>query len=185
MKSCRTAGWFVAITALLLASAARAATESPPMWSRPYVTTAAIYNALNGFGAAIAGIPHPRWTRGIEIVGNRFGVNYTARLHFVPNLRRGLTRHQFLFGLGGDFGVTPAVAAGGSATWVAPAVDLRYLGRPHPAFGFILGTRLGVGFAWEARALTSARLPSPPRDHLALVCAMYFGLAFGHHAVLP
>jgi hypothetical protein len=68
---------------------------------------------------------------------------------------------------------------------VAPTVDLRYLARPVPAFGFLLGARLGVGFAWEARDLTRARLPSTPLDHLALVSVTYVGLAFGRHQMLP
>ena len=150
-------------------------------WSRPYVTATFVYNGLYGAGAALEAMPSPHWAIGLELVSSRLGPFLTGRLHFLPELRRGGRHHQFLLGLGGDVGLTPSSAAGGLAAWVAPTLDLRYLGRPHPSFGVTLGTRCGAGFSWEARDLTRARKPSTPLDHLALVLVTYVGLSFGHH----
>lgn len=151
-------------------------------WSRPYFTAAVVYNGLYGPGAALEANPSPHWSVGLELVSSRLGLFLTGRLHFLPELRRGLRHHQFQLGLGGDVGITPSSAAGGLAAWMAPTVDLRYLARPHPSLGFTLGARCGAGFSWEARDLTRARQPSTPLDHLALVLVTYAGLSFGHHA---
>ncbi|MFO0577159.1 MAG: hypothetical protein U1A78_24400 [Polyangia bacterium] len=162
-------------------------TASPPAaapaerWSRPYFTAAALYNGLYGPGAALEVFPHPRWTVGLELASSGLGLFVTGHLHFVPELRRGRRHHQLLLGFGGDVGVTPSSAAGGLAAWLAPTVDLRYLGRPRASLGLTLGARCGAGFSWEARDLTRARQPSTPLDHLALVFVTYAGLSFGHH----
>lgn len=159
------------------------ALRSQERGSRPYLTATFVYNALYGPGAAIEAVPHPRWALGLELATSRLGLFLIGRLHFLPELRRGGRHHQFQLGLGGDVGVTPSTAAGGLAAWMAPTLDLRYLGRPHPSFGFTLGTRCGVGASWEARdLLRRARPPGRPLDHLALVLVTYIGLSFGHHA---
>lgn len=177
-----------AASAITAPQAEVASAASPPAaapaerWSRPYFTAAAVYNGLYGPGAALEASPHPRWTVGLELASSSLGLFVTGRLHFFPELRRGRRHHQLLLGLGGDVGVTPSSAAGGLAAWLAPTLDLRYLGRPHASLGLTIGARCGAGVSWEARDLTRARQPSTPLDHLALVFVTYAGLSLGHHA---
>lgn len=165
-----------------------AATASPvTLWNRPSFVIQFVANPLYGIGAAIEHFVRPEWSTGVEFLQSPMGLFFTTKLHFWPELRRGTTRNQFLLGIGGDVSVTVSRAAGGVAFWMAPTLDLRYLGRPLPSFGFALGGRLGVGAALEANDFTPRSRPADPLAHLAVVICTYVGMSFGQvpkqHAV--
>ena len=148
-------------------------------WNRPSFLIQFVANPLYGIGAAIEHSFRPDWSTGVEFLQSPMGLFFTTKLHFWPELRRGTTRNQFLLGVGGDVSVTVSRAAGGGAFWMAPTLDLRYLGRPLPSFGFALGGRLGVGAAFEANDFTSRSRPADPLAHLAVVICTYVGMTFG------
>ncbi len=162
-----------------VAISAPAPTPGIASWNRPNFLIHLVANPLYGIGAAVEHYVRPEWSTGVEFLQSPLGLFFTTKLHFWPELRRGTMRHQFLLGVGGDVSSTFNRVAGGVAFWMAPTVDLRYLGRPLPSFGFSLGLRLGVGAAFEAKDFTGHSKPADPLAHLAVAICTYVGMAIG------
>jgi hypothetical protein len=155
------------IAALAALALAAPATQPVERWQRPWLVAKAIADVPYGAGAGLEVFVSNDWAVGADVNFSPVGIFYRASLHYWLPLKAGRRHHQFMLGLGGDFSATFGPIPGGGAFVIIPgSLDLRYVGRPIEAFGFVIGLRSGVGVA----------VPTP---HFALSIVTYAGFVFG------
>jgi hypothetical protein len=154
------------------------ATDLPPWrWERPWLFIKANAELPAGFGPSVEVMVHDLVSIGGEVTFGLTGTFYRVTSTFWPELRTARGAHQFWVGAGVDLSVNATWPPSG-ATFVATAnIDLRYLGRPWRKFGFVIGSRFGVGGAFDTNDLKGYK--SQPLDHLAIAAVLYVGIAIG------
>ncbi len=94
-------------------------------WKRPWATAKVIAEVPYGIGGGAEVFFHNEWSAGADMNVSPIGTFYRLSFSYWPVLRRGLTYHQFLLGLGGDVSATFSTL-GTAAVIVPAAVDARY-----------------------------------------------------------
>ncbi len=163
------------LLALLLAAEPGPGSAPAPRWPRPWVVFKLNGEFPYGIGPGIELWPHELASIGTDVNFSQAGTFYRVSAHFWPELPSARTAHQFLLGVGSDASVTFSWPPGGAGFIVGASVDLRYLGRPVPAFGFVAGTRLGAGVSFDTNDFASGGRRAI--DHLALSAIAYIGVA--------
>lgn len=143
-------------------------------WPRPWVVVKLNAEFPYGLGPGVEVMPHDRFSLGADVNFSQAGTFYRVSGHVWPELPSARGAHQFLLGLGGETSVTFSWPPRGAGFISVTSVDMRYLGRIMPEFGFVLGTRLGIGIAWDTTGFSGR-----PIDHLAVSAIVYAGVAFG------
>ena len=148
-------------------------TTQPLRFGRPWGIVKAMGEIPYGIGAGVELFAHEEYSFGADVNVSPIGTFYRLSAHHWPKLpRTGLRHNQFLLGVGGALSATFGPFTAGAAITVLPvSIDLRYLVRPVEVFGFVIGTRLAIGFASQAN--------SPARFAFSIIT--YVGVALGAH----
>jgi hypothetical protein len=171
----------IVVSTVASSGESRAADREP--WARPWVLVRGFWDAPFGPGGGVTVFVHDRWSVNADLSHRGpFGFVYGFGCHWWPRGRFGETHHQFGVGVGGDFLFTISDSAGGLAALVLPgSVDLHYLARPLEKFGFVLGSKLGVGVTFEARDFGGHPRGGSSNDRFGFVFVHYAGLSIGSH----
>jgi hypothetical protein len=154
---------------------------SPEPWARPWVLVRGFFDAPFGPGGGVTVFVQDRWSVNADISHRgAFGFVYGVGCHWWPRWRLGSARHQAGIGVGGEFLFTVSESAGGfAALLLLGSVDIHYLARPLEKFGFVLGGKLGLGAAFEARDFGDHPRGGSSLDHLGFAMIHYAGLSLG------